>query len=55
MEAEFHIFGSPGKDEMREVTYPYLEILAKQVWKMNEIFRVLAERKQESGTSHLWQ
>ena len=52
MEAEFQIFGSPGKDEMRKWTYPYLKVLAEQVWKMNEIFRVLAEKK--SGTSDLW-
>ena len=39
MEAEFQIFGSPGRDEMRKWTYPYLEVLAEQVWKMNEIFR----------------
>ena len=70
MEAEFQIFGSLGKDEMRKWTYSYLEVLAKQVWKMNEIFRVLAERKygkrnfrslalkaaQKCGSanSHLW-
>ena len=70
VEAEFQIFGSPGKDVMRKWTYPYLEVLAEQVWKMNEIFRVLAERKygkrnfrslavkaaQKCGstTSHLW-
>ena len=70
VEAEFQIFGSPGKDEMRKWTYPYLEVLAEQVWKMNEIFRVLAERKYGkrkfrslavraaqkcgSGTLHLW-
>ena len=35
MKAEFQIFGSPGKDEMRKWT---LEVLAKQMWK-NEIFR----------------
>ena len=45
MEAEFQIFGSPGKDEMRKWTYPYLEVLAEQMWKMNEIIRVLAKRK----------
>ena len=45
MEAQFQIFGSPGKDEMRKWTYPYLEVLAEQVWKMNEIFRVLAEEQ----------
>ena len=45
MEAEFQLFGSPGKDEMRKWTYPYLGVLTEQVWKMNEIFRVLAERK----------
>ena len=44
-EAEHHIFGSPGRDEMQKWTYPYLEVLAEQVWKMNEIFEVLAERK----------
>ena len=32
--AELHIFGSPGRDEM-----PYLEVLAEQVRKMNEVFR----------------
>ena len=45
MEAEFQIFESPGRDEMRKWTYPYLEVLAEQVWKMNEIFRARAERK----------
>ena len=51
-EAEPHIFGRPGRDEMdlprdemRKWTYPYLEVLAEQVRKMNEIFEVLAERK----------
>ena len=39
MEAELHIFGSPGRDEMRKWTYPYLEVLAEQVRKMNKIFR----------------
>ena len=24
---------------MRKWTYPYLEVMAEQVWKMNEIFR----------------
>ena len=38
-EAELHILGSPGRDEMRKWTYPYLEVLAEQVRKMNEIFR----------------
>ena len=38
-EAELHIFGSPGRDEMRKWTYPYLEVLAEQVWKMKESFR----------------
>ena len=70
VKAEFQIFGRPGKDEMRKWTYPYLEVLAEQVWKMNEIFRVLAEWKYGkrnfrslavkaalkcgSATSHLW-
>ena len=70
VEAEFQIFGSLGKGEMRKWTYPYLEVLTEQVWKMNEIFRVLAERKYGernfrslavkaaqkcgSATSHLW-
>ena len=31
-EADFQILGSPGKDEMRKRTYPYLEVLAEQVW-----------------------
>ena len=39
MEAELDIFGSPGRDEMRKWTYPYLVVLAEQVRKMNEIFR----------------
>ena len=68
-EAELHIFGSPGRDEMRKWTYPYMEVLAEQVRKMNEIFRspgraedrkrnfrslaVKAEQKCRSGTSHL--
>ena len=38
-EAELHIFGNPGRDEMRKRTYLYLEVLAEQVRKMNEIFR----------------
>ena len=70
VEAEHQIFGNPGKDEMRKWTYPYSEVLAKQVWKMHEIFRVLAEpncgkrncrslevkaaQKCGSTTSHLW-
>ena len=37
-EVELHIFGSPGRDEMRKLTYPYLEVMAEQVRKMNEIF-----------------
>ena len=45
VEAEFQIFGSHCKDEMRKWTYPYLEVLAEQVWKMNEIFWVLAKQK----------
>ena len=36
-EAELHIFGSPGRDEMRKWPYPYLEVLAEHVQKMNEI------------------
>ena len=38
-EAQLHIFESSGRDEMRKWTYPYLEVLAEQVWKTNEIFR----------------
>ena len=39
-ETELHIFGVPAEiNEMRKWTYPYLEVLAEQVWKMNEIFR----------------
>ena len=38
-EAELQIFGSPGIDEMRKWTYPYLDVLAEQVRKTNEIFR----------------
>ena len=38
-EAQLHIFESPARDEMRKWTYPYLEVLAEQVWKTNEIFR----------------
>ena len=33
------MFSGPGKDEMRKWTYPYLEVLAEQVWLTNEIFR----------------
>ena len=44
-EAELHTFGGPGRDEMRKWPYPYLEVLAEQVRKMNEIFEVLAKRK----------
>ena len=70
VEAKFQICGSPCKDEMRKWTYPCLEVLTEQVWKMNEIFRVLTERKYRkrnfrslavkaakkcgSATSHLW-
>ena len=39
MEAKFQIFGRPGKGEMRKWIYPYLEVLAEQVWKMKEIFQ----------------
>ena len=38
-EAGRHIFGSPGRVEMRKWTYPYLKALVEQVWKKNEIFR----------------
>ena len=38
-EVELHIFGSPGRDEMRKWTYPYLEVPAEQVRKMDEILR----------------
>ena len=38
-EAELHIFGSPGRYEMRKWIYLYLEVLAEQVRKMNKIFR----------------
>ena len=44
-EAALPIFGSPDKDEMRKWPYPYLEVLAEQMRKMNEILEVLAERK----------
>ena len=37
--AEFHIFGSPGRDEMWKWTYPYLEVLVEHVRKKNETFR----------------
>ena len=37
--AQLHTFESPGRDEMRRWTYPYLEVLAEQVRKTNEIFR----------------
>ena len=43
-EAELYILGSLGRDEMRKWPYPYLEVLAEQVRKMNEILDVLAER-----------
>ena len=36
---ELHIFGTPGRDEMRKWTYPYLEVLLEHVRKKNEIFR----------------
>ena len=39
VDAELHIFGSPGRDEMRKWTYPYLEVLVEKVRKKNEIFR----------------
>ena len=42
-EAELHICRSSGRDEMRKWTYPYLNVLAEQVRKMNEIFEVMAE------------
>ena len=63
-EAELHIFGSQGKAEVQkrnfraldvEVDYPHLEVLAEQVWKMNEIFKSLPSGSMESGTSDLWQ
>ena len=38
-EAELHIFGSSGRDEIRNWTYPYFEVLVEQVRKKNEIFR----------------
>ena len=38
-EAELHIFGSSGRDEIRKWTYPYLEVLVEQVRKKNKIFR----------------
>ena len=38
-EAELHIFGSPGRGEIRKWTYPYLEVLVEQVREKNEIFR----------------
>ena len=38
-DAELHIFESFGGDEMRKWTFSYLEFLAEQVRKMNEIFR----------------
>ena len=44
-EAERHIFRSSGRDELREWPYPYLEVFAEQVQKMNEIFEVASERK----------
>ena len=37
-EAQLHIFESPDRDEMRKWIYQYLEVLAEQAWKMNEIF-----------------
>ena len=47
-EAELHFFGSPGTDEMRKWTYPYLEVLVEQMRKKNEIFPGRAEvRKAE--------
>ena len=50
-EAEIHIFDSPGRDEMRKWTYPYLDVPVEQLRKMTG-------RKCGSGTSHLmknWQ
>ena len=44
-EAQPHVFESPGSDEMRKWTYPYLEVLAEQVWKTNEIFPDRAEMR----------
>ena len=38
-EVQLHIFKSPSRDEMRKWTYPYVEVLTEQVWKMNEIFQ----------------
>ena len=61
MGAEFHIFGSPGKDEMRKWTYLYWEVLAEQVWTSGSTdsgtvyFRSLgfkAAQKCGSATSH---
>ena len=44
-EAKFYILRSPGRDELWKWTYPYLEVLAEQERKLNEIFEVLTERK----------
>ena len=55
-EAELHIFGSFGGDEMRKWTYSYLEVLAEQVRTMNGIFRSPGRAElTESGTSDLSQ
>ena len=70
VEAKLQIFGSPGRNEMRNVTS--LEVLAEQVRKAElQMFAsqgiaevrkqnftylaVKAERKCGSGTSHFWQ
>ena len=56
-DAEHHILGSPGRDEMRKWTYPYLEVLAEQMRKMKEIFRSpgQAEVRKEELEIFFWQ
>ena len=56
MEAELHIFGSPGRDEMRKWTYPYLEVLVKtNAEEERDLSKSWPSGSTESGTSDLWQ
>ena len=52
-EAELHIFGNPGRDEMRKWTFTSLEVLVEKVRKRN--LRSWQNRRLESWISHLCQ
>ena len=56
MEAKLHIFGGPGRDDMRKRNFTSLEVLTEKVRKGNlRSLEVLAERSTESGTSDICQ